>query len=86
MNTGIIVGMVTVIVAILLNWLNLFCFKDFSTNKKDGIKIKHWRITYVISWVIAAIPFVGCIFELLWTFHMCMTDEYKCTSKLFEKV
>lgn len=86
MNTGIIVGMVTVIVAILFNWLNLFCFKDFSTNTKDGEKIKHWRITYVISWVIATIPFVGCTFELLWTLHMCLTEEYKCTSKLFEKV
>lgn len=86
MNTGIIIGMVTSVVAILFNFLNLFGFKDFSTGTKEGIKIKHWRITYVVSWVIASMPFLGFIIEFCWFLQLLCSTKYRCTSKLFEEV
>lgn len=86
MNTGILIGMVASIAAILLNYLNLFGFRDFSTDTKDGIRIKHWRITYFVSWVIASMPFLGFIIEFCWTIQMIFHSGYRCTSNLFEKV
>lgn len=87
MNTGIIFGMVTILVAILLNYLNLFCYRDYSNGTHEGEKEKHWLITYYVSWLIAMIPFAGLILELFyiwfrWTFY----PSHRCTSRLFQEI
>lgn len=86
MNTGIIIGIAATIAAILLNILNLWGFKDFSTGTKEGIKVKHWFITYYASWLIAIWPWIGLTVEILWFLQQFYKPGYKCTSMLFKEI
>lgn len=78
--------MLTIVVSIFLNYLNLFCFRDYSNGTKEGTKVKHWRITYIFSWIIPLIPIIGLIFEAWWTIENVDFHKYKCTSYWFNKV
>lgn len=86
MNTGIIIGIATVIVAMILNVINLWGFKYFSTGTKNGEKVPHWFITYYVSWLFAIWPFYGLAIELLWFIQQYCKPGYKCTSMLFKEI
>ena len=78
MNIGIIIGLMTVVLALILNYLILFKFEDY------GKKVKHFTITYYWTWLISLVPFVGFIWMIVWFICYCAAG-FKCTSKLFEK-
>ena len=86
---GIFIGLLLILLAIILNYLILFKMEVSSSyniyGREKGEKIKHWNITYYISWVISIIPIFGFICMALWFFILVGVGDYKCTSKLFKE-
>ena len=78
MNIGIFIGLLTVVLALILNYLILFKFED------GGKKVTHFTITYYWTWFISLVPFIGMIWMIVWFVGYCMAD-LKCTSVLFKE-
>ena len=89
MNMGIFIGILLMVIALFINYLILFKLEyteDKSWEKiKKGDKVKHWLITYYLTWFIPFIPFVGFFIELVWFIIMVGPCEYRCTSKIFKE-
>ena len=80
MNLGIILGILSIIIALILNYINLY------TTYEENNKVKHWIITYYITWLIALIPIFGIIFEVAWFAFQILVFEYDCKCFLFKEV
>ncbi len=80
MNIGIVIGLLTIMVALYLNYVNLYTFKDH-----NGDKVTHWLITYWLSWLIPFIPFIGLIIEIVWLISLYFINEYETSAKIFEE-
>lgn len=84
---GIIIGFILIGLAIIINYLNLFRFEytESWNGHQKGERVKHWTITYYVSWIFALIPFFGILFEAVWFVVQAGPCEYKCNSKLFKE-
>ena len=87
MVMGIFIGFLTIAISLFINYLILFkfvypCSRDFE-DILLGDKVKHWTITYYVSWIIALIPFVGFFIEVLWLSYYLY--NYRCNSILFRE-
>ena len=80
MNIGVIIGIITIFVALVFNYINLYTFYDC------GDRVKHWLISYYLGWVIALIPIYGIIHEFIWFIAQLGPCEYECKAKIFQNV
>ena len=77
---GIIIGIITIVIALVFNYINLYTMYD----RKE--KAKHWVISYYIGWVIAIIPIYGIIHQFIWFIVQLGPCEYECKSVFFKNV
>ena len=80
MNIGIIIGIITIIIALVFNYINLYTMYDYDE------RVKHWVISYYIGWLIALIPIYGIIHQLIWFLAQIGPCEYECKAKIFQNV
>ena len=77
---GIVIGIISIIVALILNYLNLYTMYDYDE------KVKHWVISYYLGWIIALIPVYGIIHELIWFIAQVGPCDYECKAIFFKEV
>lgn len=80
MNIGIIIGLLTVVIALILNYLILFKFED-----DCGKKVTHFIVTYYWTWFLSLVPFIGMGSMITWFLVYVGPMEYRCTSILFKE-
>lgn len=80
MNIGIIIGVILVIIALVMNYMNLYTIYD------DDEKVKHYLINYYIGWIIAIIPFIGLLYQIIWFTFQTFVFDYSCKSVFFKEV
>lgn len=81
MDIGIIIGIITIIIALVFNYINLYTMYEYNNER-----VKHWVISYYVSWIIALIPIYGIIHELIWFIVQLGICEYNCKAKIFQNV
>ena len=77
---GIAIVIITIIIALILNYINLFSMYNYDE------RVKHWLISYYITWIFAVIPIFGLIFDALWFFIQIGPMDYTCKSVFFKEV
>lgn len=77
---GIVIGIISIIVALILNYINLYTMYDYDE------KVKHWVISYYLGWIIALIPVYGIIHELIWFIAQVGPCDYECKAIFFKEV
>lgn len=80
MNIGIVIGVLSVIIALVMNYMNLYTMYD------GNEKVKHYLINYYIGWIIAIIPFAGLLYQIIWFSIQTFVLEYSCKSIFFREV
>lgn len=77
---NIFIGLLIWILPFVVNYFCLYKMVD-----AYGKPAKHYRITYIGSWFIASIPFIGIFYTALHIFYMVVECNYHCCSKLFDE-
>lgn len=77
---GIVIGLITIFVALIFNYINLYTMYDC------GERVKHWVISYYLGWVIALIPIYGIIHEFIWFVVQLGPCDYDCKATIFKEV